>query len=104
MNRPKSAQSIAGLLDRPDGPLKALLDRMAQFEALDHTLAAVLPASLKGQVRVTGIASNQLELTAAQAASATRLRYMEPQLLAALSSTGYAHIKEIKVRISANNG
>lgn len=104
MNRPKSAQSIAGLLNRPDGPLKALLDRLAQFEALDHTLAAVLPASLKGMCRVTGLDASRLELTAPHAASATRLRYMEPQILAALSTTGYAHIKEVKVRVSANNG
>lgn len=101
MSRPTSAQSIAGLLDRPDGPLKALMDRMVQFEALDLTLGAILPASLKDQCRVTGLTTSNIEITAKQAATATKLRYMEPQILAALETTGYPHIREVIIKISA---
>lgn len=100
MNRPTSAQSVANLLGQPEGPLKALLDRLALLEGMDLNLQPLLPASLRGQCRVTAVDSVTIELTARNPAVATRLRYLVPQLVAGLQSAGYPLLTEIRVRVS----
>lgn len=100
MNRPTSAQSVANLLGQPEGPLKALLDRLALLEGMDHNLQPLLPASLRGQCRVTAVDGVTLELTSRQAAVATRLRYLVPQLLAGLHACGYPQLQELKIRVA----
>lgn len=100
MNRLPTAQSVAHLLGQPEGPLKALLDRLALLEGMDHTLQPLLPASLRGQCRVTAVDGVTVELTTRQAAIATRLRYLVPQLLAGLNSAGYPQLTALRVRVS----
>lgn len=100
MNRPTSAQSVANLLGQPEGPLKALLDRLALLEGMDHNLQPLLPASLRGQCRVTAVDGVTLELTSRHAAVATRLRYLVPQLLAGLHSCGYPQLQQVKIRVA----
>lgn len=100
MNRPTTAQSVANLLGQPEGPLKALLDRLALLEGMDHNLQPLLPASLRGQCRVTAVDGVTVELTARQAAVATRLRYLVPQLLVGLHTAGYPQLTEIRIRVT----
>lgn len=100
MNRPTTAQSVAHLLGQPEGPLKALLDRLALLEGMDHTLQPLLPASLRGQCRVTAVADVTIELTTRHASVATRLRYLTPQLLAGLHSAGYPQLTTMRVRVT----
>lgn len=99
MNRLPAAQSVANLLGQPEGPLKALLDRLALLEGLDHTVQPLLPASLRGQCRVTAVDSVTIELGTRQAAIATRLRYLAPQILAGLQTAGYPQLTAVRVRV-----
>ncbi len=103
MTRSPSAQSVATLLGQPEGPLKALLDRLALLEGMDLNLQPLLPASLRGQCRVTSVADVTVELTTRHAAVATRLRYLTPQLLAGLQAMGYPQLQTIRVRVSAES-
>lgn len=100
MNRTDSAaKSLANLLDDPSGPLKVLIDRLAQLEGMDHTLAPLLAASLRGKVRVTNVTNAAIEIACLDAATATRLRYMTPDLLNHLHSEGFAQLREIRLSV-----
>ncbi|WP_407951137.1 DciA family protein [Permianibacter fluminis] len=66
---------------------------------MDLNLQPLLPASLRGHCRVTAVDGVTLEVTARQAAVATRLRYLVPQLLSGLHSCGYPQLQQIRVRV-----
>ncbi len=100
MNRNDSAaKSLANLLDDASGQLKVLIDRLAQLEGLDHTLAPSLPASLRGKVRVANVTSDTIELSCFDALTATRLRYVTPEVLAHFNSNGYPQIQHIRLAV-----
>jgi hypothetical protein len=94
-----AAKSLANLLDQPDSQLKALIDRLAQLEGMDHTLASSLPASLRGKVRVANVTSDTLELMCGDAATATRLRYIAPEVLTHFTDNGYPQLRQIHVAV-----
>lgn len=91
--------SLHVLLDRSEGPLRALMDQLAQREGLDHTLRSALPASIAQQTGLGAWTGKQLELVVADAATATRLRYLVPELLLALQQAGYQQISDLRIRL-----
>lgn len=100
MNRRDSAaKSLANLLDDSVGPLKVLLDRLALLEGMDHTLAPFLAASLRAKVRVTHVTHDTLDLSCADAYTATRVRYLVPELLDHLHREGLPQLREIRVNV-----
>jgi hypothetical protein len=94
-----AAKSLANLLDDASGQLKVLIDRLAQHEGLDHTLAPSLPASLRGKVRVATVNGDTLALSCSDAASATRMRYLAPEVLTHFNHNGYPQLRQIHIAV-----
>lgn len=97
----KAAKPLPNLLSSAGGPLRALLDQLVQREGLDLTLRSALPASTARSVSAGRLHGSCLEIVADNAACATRLRFLQTDLLKALHAQGYAQISELQIRVRA---
>lgn len=95
----KAAKPLPNLLAGAQGPLRALLDQLVQREGLEHTLRAAVPANLANYLSAGRLHGSTLEIVADNPACATRLRYLQSQILDALHAQGYAQISELQFRV-----
>ncbi|MCZ2439957.1 MAG: DciA family protein [Burkholderiales bacterium] len=84
-------------LDRSE-PLGALLHRLRQARALFETIAPLLPASLRADVRPGPVDGGTWTLLAAHNPAAAKLRQLLPLLLQRLQNGGWEG-SAIKVRV-----
>jgi|AP45_3_1055517.scaffolds.fasta_scaffold371731_1 hypothetical protein len=83
-------------------PLQRLLRQAANQEAWTAQLAAILPDSLKRECQITRVQGPLIVVTCRSAASATKFRFLAPELLCKLQDLASFHnAQEIQVRVSA---
>ncbi len=83
-------------------PLQRLLHQAANQEAWTAQLAAMLPDSLKRECQITRVAGPTIVVTCRSAASATKLRFLAPELLLKLQDLASFHrAREIQVLVAA---
>ena len=83
-------------------PLQRLLRQAANQESWTAQLRALLPDSLRRDCQVVQVAGSTIVVSCRSAASATKLRFLVPELtprLAELSS--FRGAREIRIRVSA---
>ena len=97
MPKPTALRQIARVL-QSDAQLKAWTERYQREAALTQLLAAHLPRPIADRVHVADTSNGVLELAAGAGAIATALRQRSPDLLAALSRSGW-DFTEIRVRV-----
>lgn len=82
-------------------PLQRLLRQVANQEAWTAQLAAILPDSLKRECQITRVQGPLIVVTCRSAASATKFRFLAPELLHKLQDLASFHAaREIQVRVS----
>ncbi|HEY5646980.1 MAG TPA: DUF721 domain-containing protein [Pseudomonadales bacterium] len=83
-------------------PLQRLLRQAGNQEAWTAELGALLPPALAKECRVTDIRGPVVLVACRSAASATKLRFMAPQILEQLGSLAAFHeARELQIRVSA---
>ena len=83
-------------------PLQRLLRQAANQESWTAQLAAILPDSLKRECQITRVAGPTIVVTCRSAASATKLRFLAPELLLKLQDLASFHsTEEIQVLVAA---
>jgi hypothetical protein len=98
--RTGNLQSLARLLQKQPGELKALLAHAARLESLSRQISAWLPEPLAEHARVANVDPQRLVLQTDSPAWATRLRYLAPPLLAYLKQQpDLAGLLNVQVRI-----
>ena len=84
-------------------PLQRLLRQAANQESWTSELQALLPEPLCRDCRVTNIRKQRVLVSCNNAASATRLRFLAPELLTKLQSLAdFRHADEIVIRVAAS--
>jgi len=84
-------------------PLQRLLRQAANQESWSAQLAAMLPDSLKRECQITRVAGPIIVVTCRSAASATKLRFLAPELLLKLQDLASFHrAREIQVLVAAS--
>ena len=82
-------------------PIQLLLRQVANQEAWTAKLAAILPDSLKRECQITRVQGPLIVVTCRSAASATKFRFLAPELLRQLQDLASFHAaREIQVRVS----
>ncbi len=82
-------------------PLQRLLHQAANQDAWTKELQAILPEPLRRDCRVSAVRGNALIVLCSNGATATRLRFLVPELLPKLTVLGhFQHITELKIKIS----
>ncbi len=82
-------------------PLQRLLKRAAEQQSWSAELQALLPESLRAQCRIGDIRGNRAVIVCQNAACATRIRFLAPQLLEQLRQLAdFRGVEEIQVRVS----
>lgn len=90
MNSPAPpALALARALDNSQ-PLVGLLQRVRESQARLATVAPLLPAGLRGEVRAGPLDDAAWVLLVSNAAAAAKLRQLLPAVTATLESQGYA--------------
>ncbi len=85
-------------------PLQRLLDQAANQDAWTRELRAVLPDYLQSACQVVAIRGNTLVVACTDAAAATRLRFLVPELIDKLKVLAhYRRVERIKVEISRSD-
>ncbi len=83
-------------------PLQRLLRQAANQESWSAQLAAMLPDSLKRECQITRVAGPIIVVTCRSAASATKLRFLAPELLLKLQDLATFHCaREIQIFVAA---
>ena len=83
-------------------PLQRLLRQAANQEAWTEELRALLPESLASDCQVSAIKGPVLVVACRNASSATKLRFMAPELLSRLMHLASSHqAREIQIRVNA---
>jgi hypothetical protein len=83
-------------------PLQRLLRQAANQESWSAQLAAMLPDSLKRECQITRVAGPIIVVTCRSAASATKLRFLAPELLLKLQDLASFHrAREIQILVAA---
>ena len=83
-------------------PLQRLLRQAANQESWTAQLAAMLPDSLKRECQITRVAGPIIVVTCRSAASATKLRFLAPELLLKLQDLATFHCaREIRILVAA---
>ena len=81
-------------------PLQRLLRQAANQESWTAGLCALLPESLQSDCRVTEIRGGRITVVCSTAASATRVRFLAPELLSKLQELAdFRAATEIQVRV-----
>jgi hypothetical protein len=82
-------------------PLQRLLRQAANQESWTAQFRALLPGSLQRDCQVVGVRGATVLVTCRNAASATKLRFLAPELLATLNELASFHAaREIRIRVS----
>ena len=82
-------------------PLQKLLRQAGNQTVWTETLRALLPPTLARDCRVTELKGPVLTIACRNASTATRLRFMTPDLLVALRDLGdFRLVQSIRVRVS----
>jgi hypothetical protein len=82
-------------------PLQRLLRQSANQESWTAGLLALLPASLQNDCRVSDIRNGSIIVVCRNAATATRLRFLAPELLSKLHDLADFRVAQrIEVRVS----
>ena len=82
-------------------PLQRLLRHAANQESWTAQLRALLPANLARDCEITDVKGPIITVTCRNAASATKMRYLAPELLTRLNDlAGFNSAREIRVRVS----
>ena len=83
-------------------PLQRLLRQAGNQESWTAEFCAVLPASLARECRVTDIRGPEMVVACRNAASATKLRFMAPDILERLRPLAAFHeVRELRIRVSS---
>lgn len=83
-------------------PLQRLLRQATNQDTWTAEVRALLPANLAGDCQVTAVNGPVVTISCRNAASATKLRLMAPDLLSQLNGLAtFAAAREIRVRVSA---
>ena len=81
--------------------LQRLLDQAASQDAWTRELRAVLPDPLASACRVTAVRGTTLVVACADGASATRLRFLVPDIIERLKVLAhYRQIERVELRIA----
>lgn len=84
-------------------PLQLLLRRAADQHSWTAQLQALLPEPLSRDCQVTDIRGPIIAVTCSNAASATRLRFMKPDLLIELQQlTDFKSTSDLQIKVSAS--
>ncbi len=87
---------------RQFSPLQLLLRRAADQHSWTAQFQALLPDPLSRDCRVTDIRGPVAVVTCSNAASATRLRFMKPDLLIELQQLAdFKRIDDLQIKVSA---
>ncbi len=82
-------------------PLQRLLRQASDQDAWTKELQALLPDPLKRDCRVSTLRGNALVVLCSNGATATRLRFLVPELLPKLTVLGhFRYVTEIRLKIS----
>ena len=82
-------------------PLQRLLRQAGNQETWTAELAAVLPPALGRECRVTDVRGPVIIIACRNAASATKLRFMAPEILEKLRDLAAFHdARELQIRVS----
>ncbi|MEE9602575.1 MAG: DUF721 domain-containing protein [Thermoguttaceae bacterium] len=82
-------------------PLQRLLRQAANQDGWTKELQAVLPEPLRRDCRVSAVRGNALIILCSNGATATRLRFLLPELLPKLTVLAhFQHITELRIKIS----
>ena len=81
-------------------PLQRLLRQAADQESWTAELRAVLPDSLRNTCQVSDVRGSVIHITCRNAPSATKLRFMAPEILDKLTALAtFQAAREIKIRV-----
>lgn len=84
-------------------PLQRLLRQAANQESWTAGLRALLPESLQRDCRVTDIRAGNVSVVCNNAACATRLRFLAPELLSKLQDLAdFRAATQMQIRVSDN--
>jgi hypothetical protein len=84
-------------------PLQRLLRQAANQESWTAGLHALLPESLQQDCRVTDIRAGNVSVVCSNAACATRLRFLAPELLSKLQQLAdFRAATQMQIRVSDN--
>jgi hypothetical protein len=82
-------------------PLQRLLRQAANQESWTAGLRALLPESLQHDCRITDIRAGHITIVCSNAASATRVRFLAPELLSKLQELAeFRAATRVQVRVS----
>jgi hypothetical protein len=98
------SRKVSDLLNeqpRAFSPLQQLLHRAGNQEAWTAQLRALLPGNLAQDCRVVDVRGPLVELVCSNAATATRLRFMAPDLLVELRRlSDFRAAEKLQIRVS----
>ena len=82
-------------------PLQRLLRQAISQEQWTAQLRAVIPASLAGDCEITDVKGPLIVVTCRSASTATKLRFLAPEILEKLGDlSGFHGARELKIRVS----
>ncbi len=82
-------------------PLASLMKQANNREIWTEELRALLPDSMRTACEVVALKGSSLSVVCRSAAVATRLRFLEPELVQSLSVLAhFAELKQIRVQVS----
>lgn len=100
-----SKRKIIDLLSerhRRFSPLQRLLHQAGNQESWSAQLAALLPEPLNRDCRVTEVRGETLVVVCSNAGSATRLRFLAPDLVTTLNQLAdFRTVRKLQIRVSA---
>lgn len=86
-----------------DGQTGSVLLTAKRLLAMETAIAAVLPTGLSKGFAVSQVQGTELTLTAENSAFSSKLRQLQPRILAELARAGW-NITTLRVRVSAHAG
>lgn len=82
-------------------PLQRLLRQAADQDSWTAQVQALLPKALRAQCRISDVRGNKAVIVCQNAACATRVRFLAPELLEKLNALAdFRGVREIQVRVS----
>lgn len=91
---------LDSVLNPGSGPLAQLRRHARRIAAAQERLAALLPVEMARHVRVANLSSTGLTLVADGPGWGTRLRFLEPKVLAMLATDpAFAGVERLKIRV-----
>lgn len=95
----KRDQEVSQLISQPSGEVKALLDQLAKIQTMNNTLHSLVNASLSQHCRVINLRKNTLVIAATSPAWATKLRFLQSELLSRFRQAGFFGLANIEIQV-----